>query len=184
MGSNLTDTRWTFARMVAELPPESRYELHEGVLLDMSPSATGFHQAILGNLYTLFRAFIQAHNLGKVFMAPLDVVLAPNEVVQPDLLVLLGDPHMRITGVVHQLPSLVVEIISPNNERRDRVEKRDLYAAFGIPEYWIVDPAKQSIEVYTLTGFEYSQHAIAVDEGQVTSVLFRTLSVSVQAVFE
>jgi Uma2 family endonuclease len=146
MQPETSNTRWTFARMVAELPAESRYELHEGVLLDMSPSPSSFHQDILLNLSFIFRTYLQKTLEGKAFIAPLDVVLADYEVVQPDLFVLVGEPRQRIDTPFRGVPDLVVEILSPANIRRDKVEKRALYAQFGVKEYWIIDPDMQAVE--------------------------------------
>lgn len=143
---------WTYERMVAELPPESRYELADGVLLGKSPAPGGLHQDIFGNLYLLFRQFFISHPEGKVFPAPMDVELSANDVVQPDIFVVLGDPKRRVERSYKGAPELALEIVSPTSYRRDNVEKRALYARYGVKEYWVIDPANQVIEVNTLVG--------------------------------
>ena len=59
---------------------------------------------------------------------------------------------------VRGAPDLVVEILSPTTESRDRGIKLKTYARFGVREYWIVDPVAQAIEVYRLTaeGFHFA----------------------------
>jgi Uma2 family endonuclease len=183
MQPETSNTRWTFARMVAELPAESRYELHEGVLLDMSPSPSSFHQDILLNLSFIFRTYLQKTLEGKAFIAPLDVVLADYEVVQPDLFVLVGEPRQRIDTPFRGVPDLVVEILSPANIRRDKVEKRALYAQFGVKEYWIIDPDMQAVEVLRLEGGAFLPFSQASIEGTVVSALFQGLVVDLEDVF-
>lgn len=183
MPTDAANTRWTYARMVAELPPDSRYELHDGILLDMSPSPSGFHQDIVGNLYLLFRLFLANHPVGKVFVAPLDVVLGEGEVVQPDLLILLGDPGRKVEGPVLETPELLVEVLSPGSVYRDQVEKRALYAQCGVQEYWIVDPDAKSVEINRLQDGVYLLHAFATGAGAITSALLPDLTVGLGEVF-
>mgnify|MGYP001239939155 CR=1 FL=1 len=64
---------------------EMRYELVEGELL-MVPSPTPSHQQILVTLYRILDDFVQAHGLGRILIAPLDVVLSDEDVLQADIL--------------------------------------------------------------------------------------------------
>ncbi len=77
---------------------------------------------------------------------------------KPDLTVFFAGRRPPKRGLVQIPPDLAVEVISasPDDVRRDRVEKRQEYAAFGIPWYWIVDPERRSIEIHELApGGEY-----------------------------
>ena len=56
---------------------------------------------------------------------------------------------------VYGAPDLIVEILSPSTAKRDKSEKKDLYEKHGIKEYWIVDTANRSIEVYLLKDGQY-----------------------------
>jgi Uma2 family endonuclease len=69
-------------------------------------------------------------------------------VLQPDLIVLLND-RIRLFGpdIVENAPSLAVEIISPSSTSYDRITKRNVYALYGVPEYWLVDPEKQAVTI-------------------------------------
>ena len=94
--------------------------------------------------------------LGRVFVAPADVVLSEYDVVQPDLLfVLKENDHIITAGNVQGAPDLVVEILSPSTARRDWNEKRDLYAKYGVKELWIADPDERVVWVMTLRDGEY-----------------------------
>jgi Uma2 family endonuclease len=65
-------------------------------------------------------------------------------------------------------PDLVIEIISPSSAGIDRIRKAATYATFGVPEYWIVDPEEESIEVQTLSGGRY--RPIPPEDGLIRSV--------------
>ena len=83
--------------------------------------------------------------------APVDVILSNTTVVQPDLVHV--DPsraHMITRRGIEGPPTLAVEIISPSTPAIDRVKKLALYARYGVPYYWIVDPDARSIEGYEL----------------------------------
>jgi Uma2 family endonuclease len=61
----------------------------------------------------------------------------------------------RLQNVVEEPPLLVVEILSPSTAASDRRAKLALYARFGIPEYWIVDPERSRLIAYVLTDRAY-----------------------------
>ena len=84
------------------------------------------------------RSWRQSH------VVPMDVTLSDDTILQPDLLYIKSRRHI-IKQRVEGPPDLVVEIIS-GDARRDRVEKLDLYARYGVSEYWIVDPQTQLID--------------------------------------
>jgi Uma2 family endonuclease len=125
-----------------------RLELIDGELF-VTPSPTPLHQDISGNLYTLFRSVVFESGRGRVYFAPLDVQLAENTVVQPDLVVILSDRSVLTEARVEGAPSLAVEIISPSTSVYDRVTKRNLYAQYGVPEYWLVDPDAKTVTIYS-----------------------------------
>jgi hypothetical protein len=56
----------------------------------MAPSPSWSHQGVVGEIFAYLRTHVKLTGLGKGFMAPLDVELAPNTVVQPDVIVLLN----------------------------------------------------------------------------------------------
>src|SRR5207302_4377071 len=111
-------------------------------------SATPLHQLVLGNLYFDLRGFVHAHDLGKVFFAPLDIVLSDVNVVEPDLL-FVARARLAIIDqrCLRAAPDLAVEVLSPSTRRIDLGRKRELYATFGVAEYWIVDPKLEWVEV-------------------------------------
>lgn len=89
------------------------------------------------------------HRAGVVLSSPIDVVLSEEDVLQPDVIFISRQREDIITSEsINGAPDLVVEILSPSTEARDRGVKMELYAAHGVREYWIVDPACMTVEVY------------------------------------
>jgi len=128
-----------------------RYELFEGEVY-MVPSPSVKHQRISGNLQALLRQFLLQNGLGEVFHAPLDVVFSQSTVVQPDILFI---SHQR-RGIIGEqnisgAPDLVVEILSPSTEERDRGVKLQLYCRYGVRECWLIDPEERTVEVLALS---------------------------------
>lgn len=127
-----------------------RYELIDGALL-VTPAPGYDHQSISAELYILLRAACPADL--RVLYAPLDVVLAVDTVVQPDLLV--APREAFTTRGLPVAPLLAVEILSPSTRRIDLMLKRSRYEAAGCDAYWVVDPAGPSITAWQLTDGTY-----------------------------
>ena len=126
-----------------------RHELIDGEHY-VTPCPNLRHQAILGNLHFLIRAWLEQHPVGRVFMAPLDVVFTNFDVVEPDLLFVSRQRAADILTAKHVTgpPDIVVEIGSPSTRKRDKTTKRRLYERSGVSEYWIVDPERDVVRVY------------------------------------
>ncbi len=144
----------------AALPDDGkRYEIHDGELSVMT-APTSLHQIVSANLFDLLRAHVKARHLGLVLYAPLDVILSdtPSEttILQPDL-VYLDDVRLealRLRGV-EGAPTLAVEILSPSTAGIDRNRKRALYARYGVPYLWLVDPEARELAAHVLDSGEY-----------------------------
>lgn len=142
--------RLTWRDWARAAPESQRLELIEGELYG-SPAPTLEHQRLVGRLHFSLFGFLEATELGEVFQAPTGVRLTHEDVVEPDVVVVLRTARVKLSGVaIVGTPSLVVEVLSPGTARRDLIEKRALYARVGVPEYWIVDPAQRSVELLRL----------------------------------
>jgi Uma2 family endonuclease len=151
---------WTY-REYAALPDDgNRYEVLDGVLY-MAPSPGQWHQeAVVEITHHLYMA-VQFAGLGKVYVAPFDVILSPKTIVQPDVLVVLKEHLDRVKKEgVFGAPDLVVEIASPSTARLDLREKYDAYATAGVPEYWVVNPEARTVELFVLKDGTYSSSGI------------------------
>lgn len=133
-----------------KLPEGARAELIEGEIF-MSPSPRERHQAAVLNLLVALRRFLDEKRCGRIYAAPLDVHLPSGDIVQPDVLVVLPENQGIIQDWIRGVPDLLVEVISPESPERDRIVKRHLYEANGVREYWIVDPAAKTVEVFGLS---------------------------------
>jgi Uma2 family endonuclease len=149
---------------LASFPDDGfRRELLGGDLL-VTPSPNTRHQVVTLELAALFRAHLRSHGGARVFIAPLDVLLSDRDVVQPDVFVVLDSQREIVTGAnVRGVPALVVEVLS--DPQVDQVRKRDLYARFRVPEYWVVDPTADRVEVYRFTPPGYGKPEI-VEPGE------------------
>ncbi|HEX7736917.1 MAG TPA: Uma2 family endonuclease [Ktedonobacteraceae bacterium] len=142
--------KWTYERYAALPDDGHRYEVVQGVLM-MSPAPEIAHQRVVQRISRYLDEQIFSTKRGEVLPGPTDVVLSQKKVVQPDLAVLLNQRHERLKKqYVEGAPDLVVEVISPSTATYDRLVKYALYAESGVSEYWLVDPAEQSIEVFVL----------------------------------
>ena len=127
----------------------NRYEVING-RLHMSPAPYIRHQRILRELFTRMHLFVKQEKLGEVFCAPVDIVLSDHNVVQPDILFVSTNNPILTKKNAQGPPDLVIEILSEHNRRYDEIVKRQLYESYGVMEYWIIDPALESIKVLHL----------------------------------
>ena len=138
---------WTYEDSLAL--PESepiRYEIFDGEL-SMTPSPNTRHQEISWNLSLAFGIWLKGNPVGKIFTAPYDVIFSTNplEYVEPYLVYVSKERLSIITKQnIQGIPDLIIEIA----EKRDRKEKFDLYQRFGVPEYWIVDPETDTVQIF------------------------------------
>jgi Uma2 family endonuclease len=113
-----------------------RYELIGGAIV-MTPAQGPAHQRVSRRLVALLEAAVPPGH--EVFDAPIDLDLPGEQRVQPDLVVVplssVGEKRLSLPVL------LVVEIVSGGSKTQDTVTKRAVYAAAGVPAYWIVDPA-------------------------------------------
>jgi len=151
--------------------------------LEVLPMPTDKHQNILGHLYMLFRAFVLPLG-GKVQFAALRLQLREGKYREPDLLLLLDAKDPRRNNRFWTGADLVLEVVSPDNPRRDLIDKRHDYAEAGIPEYWIVDPRQQAITVLVLKGKKYLKGTSYGRGKQAASALLKGFSVDVSEVFD
>jgi Uma2 family endonuclease len=150
----------------------------------VTPSASPFHQDIVLNIATRLAPFVRSHRLGKLLLSPLDVPFNEGEVYQPDIAFISQSKIAGITKeAVETLPDLVVEVLSPSNAYYDLTHKKEIYAKYGVSEYWIIDPIEQSIEVLINEGNLYRTDRLLRKPAMLESSLFPGFSMSVEDVF-
>ena len=145
----VTKAKYTYEDYL-NTPEGERYELIDGELI-LVASPNEEHQFASIRLGSRMHFYVDEGELGWVFQAPFDIVFSDSEVVQPDLMFISKERESIRTGAnVRGAPDLVVEILSPSSVRRDWNYKRELYAKYGVKEYWIADPVHKMISVMML----------------------------------
>jgi Uma2 family endonuclease len=148
--------KWTYEDY-RRLPDDGWiYEVIEGELY-MSPPPIPIHQENSGNLYVAFHNYAKKHDAGKVYDAPIEVILADwANAVQPDIVFITKERlHIVKRSRIEGAPDIVVEVLSPGNWLTDRREKFEIYAKAGVREYWIVNPSVRTIELFVLREGRY-----------------------------
>ena len=159
-------------------------ELIDGELF-MPPSPNAVHQTTVLRLAAELRAHVTMTGLGRVFVAPLDVVLDRERplVVQPDIVFVSHERGSIIQDRIEGAPGLIVEVCSPSSAVRDRSIKPQWYAQYGVREYWLVDPNDRLVEVRSLhrEGFEVA--GVYRDGDELSSRLLTDFRCVVSSVF-
>ncbi len=178
-----TQGDWTYNEYIALPDDWKRYEIANGVLV-MIPSSTGSHQDTIGEVFFHIRSHLKLTGLGLVRLAPFDVELTPQDVFQPDVFVVLNAHLGRVLRKkVVGAPDLVVEVSSPGTAAFDRLTKYDTYARAGVPEYWIINTDRRTVEVLALEDGKY--HSLGIFRGRqmIPSRILPELSVQVEQFF-
>lgn len=180
-----TAKKWT-SEEVSAIPDDVRRELYDGEIYQM-PSPILQHQSIILRLAFLLELYARQFG-GKVFLSPLDLFVSEERYFIPDLM-FYGAQKMA-TGEVEAdpkrlrvAPDLIVEIISNSTAVNDRVRKYRAYAEFGVPFYWIVDPAVRTFHAFRLENKRYVDEAVLGDDESFSPQLFPGLEVSLTEVF-
>ena len=167
-----------------------RCELIDGVVYDMTPAPSRFHQELLGELFAVLHGFFKDRPC-RVFVAPFDVRLPAagesdektDTVIQPDIVVVCDEKKLDDRGC-RGAPDLAVEIVSPESVTRDMKDKLALYEKRGVREYWIVQAdAKLVMVFYSVKKNTYGKPMVFGAEDVITSKIFRDLKVEGRALF-
>ncbi|HMA36090.1 MAG TPA: Uma2 family endonuclease [Chloroflexia bacterium] len=151
--------------------------------LEVLPMPTDQHQVI--SRFLLFALYTLVQQIGgTVLYAPLRLQIRPGKFREPDLLLVRKAQDPRRQNAYWLGADLVVEIVSPDDPERDTQVKRGDYAEAGIPEYWIVSPAEETITVLRLAGAEYTPHGVFQRGEIATSTLLAGCAIAVSDVFD
>jgi Uma2 family endonuclease len=181
------DTRLTYEDLESFPDDGKRREIIDGELY-VTPSPNVRHQVLVGRFYLAIANHLAGRpGIGRVFLSPLDVVLSPHDVVEPDLLFVGGDQLDVLTlKNVQGAPALVVEVLSRSTRKTDEQIKRRLFARAGIREYWLVDPELDLIKVSRRGkdgSFRRVAELTAEDGDTLTSPLLPAFSLALAELF-
>lgn len=189
----------TFEEFLEWKPETGRYELHDGVIIEMQP--TGEHEEVKGFLAT--KLTVEFDRLNLPYFIPNQALVKPpakESGYLPDVLIvnrayLATEPLWKKSSTVTQGASipLVIEVVS-TNWRDDYLAKAGDYEEIGVPEYWIVDylglggrrfignPKQPTISVYSLVEGEYQVSQFRGAEC-VESPAFPELNLTAEQIF-
>lgn len=144
---------WTEQQYLA-LPNNRRLEFNDG-MIEVVPMPTKTHQMVMALFYELLKAFVGGNGIVLLAGYKLRVESKTVQFREPDVVYLTPEQNRGSGEQFTRAAELVAEVVSPDDPPRDYVMKRAEYAAGGIPEYWILDPAVRQILVLGLEGSAY-----------------------------
>lgn len=155
----------------ANLPEDSEGELVAGYLVEEEvPDPT--HEAVAVWFAAVLLNWVRGRG-GFVLGSGTKLKVSARHGRKADLVVYLpGAAIPPRRGLLTSPPSILLEVVTPTprDERRDRVEKMDEYAGFGVPYYWLVDPALGSFEIFELTPQGRYARVLAATGGRIDAV--------------
>ena len=168
-----------------ETDDKPKLELDDGELIVM-PRPRRLHQFFKDDLVRHFKNILDSYPVppGEVY-SELVVILSrqPRHVVIPDLAFILRERVAIFNnGYAEGPPDIVIEILSTNRER-DLVRKRQLYAAAGVPEYWILDPRNDTVTQLELPNSQYVERAVLTADDTLTTPLLPGLAIPLADLF-
>jgi Uma2 family endonuclease len=184
MNTTSPTTKLTFEEyLVYDDGTDNRYELEDGELILMNPPI-GLHAIILTLLSNVLLNEINRLQLPWIPLQMIGVRTAVRRSRLPDLCIVPLEqmqPYLNVSAILESGVLLAVEVVSPDSIARDYRFKRAEYASFGIPEYWIVDPAEQKITVLFLVEGLYEETVYQGDDS-IQSQTFPELRLTVNQI--
>ena len=150
------------------------------------PSPTPYHQGIGTRLGAFILNYLRDNGIkGEVFASPLDVYFEDKETFQPDV-IYISEERLNIIKEknIQGAPDIVIEVLSPSTAYYDLRHKKNIYAKYGVKEYWIIDPMEKSIEVYELKNGEFELRTKLADAGKVNSQVLKGFTVDHEEIFQ
>jgi Uma2 family endonuclease len=176
--------QWTF---------EERLELIKGKVFKMTPAPNLYHQDMVMAISSAIYHYLKGKPC-KVYIAPFDVRLPKSAaketdkvvytVVQPDVCVICDVTKLDIKGCIGA-PDIVVEILSPGNNKKELRNKYEVYEESGVKEYWIVSPQDKTFLQYTLTDAgRYQASRLMTVGDHVTTAVLPDFVLDLEVIFE
>lgn len=162
-------------------PETPMIELLGGELY-MVPSPTLFHQDISLNLALILKTYLKANSMGKLWIAPVDVIMSEKNVFIPDLVFVSNERTDIITDKnIVGVPDLIIEILSSNRDL-DLIDKKKKYEDYGVKEYWIIDPESLKVYINQLVKSKFEEKEYKT--GYFRSRILKNLKISLEKIFE
>jgi len=142
---------------------DKRYELDEGELIEVTRPAYG-HNRVLKNLQFGLESYLRQSRVGELLLSENLYALGPLIRRSPDAAVILGDrsEELKNAKVIHIIPEIVAEVLSPSETPRMIHRKLKQYFAAGVKEAWLIYPDSREVEIWT--GPSLPDRALAENE--------------------
>lgn len=177
---DVSPKRYTLGEFLA-LPEGTPGELVGGYHR-VSPAPFRPHQHVVGELFVALRMWAVARKAGQVYVAPFDVVLDDQHVLQPDILFVSNARKHILRDRCEGAPDLVVEVIS-RDPSYDRVRKLPIYARSGVARVWLVDANEKTFECLALDRGSYRIEAAFAEPDAAQPPGFEGLQVPLEPLF-
>lgn len=172
--------KWTF---------DERLELIKGKIFKMSPAPGTRHQSVSGAVFNELYNYLKSKSY-SVFAAPFDVRLTRRSdsdkdivtVVQPDICVICDASKIDEKGCIGA-PDIVIEILSPGNNKKELQNKYEVYEEAGVPEYWIIHPLEKTFLKYILTDGHFQPTRLLTIGDDVTTPILPGLVIGLENLF-
>ena len=107
------------------------------------------HQAAVGDFYLALATHVREHNLGEIWLSPIDVLFDAEKalILQPDLLFISKERSHIVTDRVRGIPDMVVEILSPHPRIGKLEERIGWFTEYGVRECWLLHQQRRQLEV-------------------------------------
>jgi Uma2 family endonuclease len=177
------DPRVSFTELQQWPDDGRRYELYDGEVI-VVPAPIPRHQLVAIQIADQLLDYARQTG-GLALTSPIDIVFSEHDVLQPDVVFFrAGRRHLiDMMQAARISPDLAIEVLSRSTELRDRGRKMQTFARYGVPEYWIVDPVANTIEIYVLQGERYAALVLSGEHERVESPTLPGLSVDGRRVF-
>ena len=191
----------TFEDFAAWRPEGGRYELHDGVIIEMA-QPVGDHEDVVG--FIARKLTVEFDRLNLPYTIPKTALIKPTNsesAYSPDVLLLnrpnlINEPLWKKESTVSLAASipLVVEVVSTNWDD-DYYTKQGKYEGIGIPEYWVVDylglgakkftgnPKQPTVSIYQLIDGEYQVTQFRGSD-RIVSPTFTELNLTAEQIFQ
>ncbi len=175
----------SYEQFLQWLDEDTWAEWEDGEVILMSPVSRE-HSRLHTFLLSLLHFFVSSRQLGEVFSEPFQMKTAPDLPGRaPDILFVRREHLDRLTETHLEGPAdLVVEIVSPESEHRDRVQKLSEYEQGGVHEYWLVDPKQRRAEFYVLGDDGRYMLKMHAEQGEYESAAIEGLRLRVEWFWE
>ncbi|MBL9183661.1 MAG: Uma2 family endonuclease [Verrucomicrobiaceae bacterium] len=170
-------------KFYADITPEHKWEFIQGEVIMHSPALNRHLQATKA-IFKLMEGFVTTRGLGDVQIEKAMTCFPRND-YEPDIM-FFGTAKMQFIfpdTLRFPIPDLIVEVLSPSTEKRDRGVKFEDYALHGVGEYWIVDTEAETIELHRLRGSVYPP-AVPQKDGILSSEIIPGFEMPVRAAFD